>query len=394
MMLRNSLIIVAFLTAGMVSAQNLIPSAEWQVGTATDNLSAYINSGPAANNINDRGSIFVSGTDPFGGNATIWHVNSDPNEQNYTRYYGFKTTPVSNPTIDTTKDYRYTVWVKMLGANATTQNGIFSTGVKGTLNGSTNVQVQWRSGGNVPSSATPINNQWFLVVAYINGNGSTKTFSDAGMYDMNANKVGDVVGGTPMLNTGTPSIELFTHLRFNPGTNQSLVFFDPRLDEVNTSMPSKEKLIDPSLVEGGASLWATNTNGVHYNAGNVGIGTEDPGTDWKLAVNGKIRSKEIKVETGWADYVFEKDYPLPTLQEVEKHIAEKGHLINIPSAEEVETNGIELGEMNKLLLEKIEELTLYVLELNEKVEIRDSKLEKLQSELDNLKKRNVNTKQR
>lgn len=107
----------------------------------------------------------------------------------------------------------------------------------------------------------------------------------------------------------------------------------------------------------------------------VGIGTTNPGS-YKLAVNGNIRAKEIKVETGWADYVFKEGYNLPTLEEVEKHIKEKGHLINIPSAKEVEENGIQLGEMNKLLLEKIEELTLYTLEQEKRLQ----RIEKLLSQ--------------
>ena len=64
----------------------------------------------------------------------------------------------------------------------------------------------------------------------------------------------------------------------------------------------------------------------------------------------------------WPDYVFAKDYALPTLAALQQHINEKGHLPNIPSAVEIEANGLELGEMNKLLLEKIEELTLYILQ--------------------------------
>ena len=98
---------------------------------------------------------------------------------------------------------------------------------------------------------------------------------------------------------------------------------------------------------------------------NIGIGTDSfvDGTDtYRLSVYGKVRAHEIKVYTTWADYVFESNYKLPTLTEVENYIKEKGHLIDIPSAKEVEENGIKLGEMNKLLLQKIEELTLYTIE--------------------------------
>nr|WP_299167128.1 hypothetical protein [uncultured Allomuricauda sp.] len=111
--------------------------------------------------------------------------------------------------------------------------------------------------------------------------------------------------------------------------------------------------------------------------GNLGIGTSNPGT-WKLAVKGKIRAEEIKVETGWADYVFKEEYDLPTLEEVEKHIKEKGHLINIPSAKEVEENGIQLGEMNKLLLEKIEELTLYTIKQQQETQLLKERLKVLE----------------
>ena len=101
--------------------------------------------------------------------------------------------------------------------------------------------------------------------------------------------------------------------------------------------------------------------------GNVGIGTANPGI-WKLAVNGDIRAKKIKVEAGWSDFVFYKDYELPSLLEVENFIKENGHLKDIPSAMEVEKNGIFLGEMSSKLLQKIEELTLYTIEQEKKIE--------------------------
>lgn len=103
----------------------------------------------------------------------------------------------------------------------------------------------------------------------------------------------------------------------------------------------------------------------------IGIGTSSftDGTDvFKLSVAGNIRANRVKVYTTWADFVFEKDYKLPTLDEVEKHIAEKGHLKDIPSAKEVKEKGIELGEMNRLLLQKVEELTLYLIEMNKEMQ--------------------------
>jgi len=111
--------------------------------------------------------------------------------------------------------------------------------------------------------------------------------------------------------------------------------------------------------------------------GNIGIGTNDPG-DWKLAVNGNIRAKEIKVETGWSDFVFESDYNLPTLKEVEEHINEKGHLKDIPSAADVAKDGINLGEMNSKLLQKIEELTLYTIAQEKRILQMEERLNKLE----------------
>ncbi len=112
--------------------------------------------------------------------------------------------------------------------------------------------------------------------------------------------------------------------------------------------------------------------------GNIGIGTKSfvDGTDtYRLSIDGKVRAHAVKVYTDWADFVFEPDYKLPTLGEVEKYIEVNGHLKNIPSAKEVENHGVELGEMNKLLLQKIEELTLYTIQLKKELEVLKSKIE-------------------
>jgi hypothetical protein len=91
--------------------------------------------------------------------------------------------------------------------------------------------------------------------------------------------------------------------------------------------------------------------------GNVGIGTANP--TQKLSVNGSIRTKEVIVDTGWADYVFADNYKLKPLSEVEQQIKSDKHLPGIPSAAEVAEKGISVGEMQAKLLAKIEELTLH-----------------------------------
>lgn len=102
--------------------------------------------------------------------------------------------------------------------------------------------------------------------------------------------------------------------------------------------------------------------------GKVGIGTEAFGAE-RLAVNGNIRAKEIKVEaTGWPDYVFQKDYKISSLADLDRYIKANKHLPGIPTAQEVKQNGIELGEMNKLLLQKIEELTLHLIGKDKAIE--------------------------
>lgn len=102
--------------------------------------------------------------------------------------------------------------------------------------------------------------------------------------------------------------------------------------------------------------------------GNVGIGTATTG-EYKLAVEGTIGARRVQVkQTSWADFVFQQDYQLPSLHEVENYINANKHLSGIPSAEEVAKNGIDIGEMNKKLLQKVEELTLYMIEMKKEIE--------------------------
>ena len=123
------------------------------------------------------------------------------------------------------------------------------------------------------------------------------------------------------------------------------------------------------------------------NRSNVGIGTIDPQN--KLDVNGIIRAKEIKVESNWADFVFRKDYKLPTLEEVKKHIEEKGTLPGVPSESDVKVNGVNLGEVNALLLQKIEELTLYTIEQQDIIENMKNEIDELKHQFNSLKYREI-----
>lgn len=131
------------------------------------------------------------------------------------------------------------------------------------------------------------------------------------------------------------------------------------------------------------------------NSGNVGIGIAEPGNyklavsgqtrigtlaptsthgDAMLAVDGKMVSKSIYVtQQNWADFVFDKDYQLPKLSEIETYYKANGHLPLIPTALEVKENGVDLGEMNKLLLQKVEELTILLVEQEKRIEKLESK---------------------
>ena len=124
--------------------------------------------------------------------------------------------------------------------------------------------------------------------------------------------------------------------------------------------------------EAGSDLW----KGLFYfyNNGKIGINTSTPQNE--LDVNGTIRAKEIRVESDWADFVFKKGYNLPTLKEVKRHIDENGTLPGVPSEKEVKANGVNLAETDVLLLQKIEELTLYIIDLKQEIEDLKSQIKK------------------
>lgn len=208
----------------------------------------------------------------------------------------------------------------------------------------------------------------FLIVSLIAFSVSAQTIWDQAGGSIYSNAPGSVIINSPSGYTTA------TRLAILPPTNSGVSMV---IGEALTGMGHTSISMGISEYKNGYSyLQAIKASGSAYgdiimnlSGGKVGIGTDNPG-EYRLAVEGKIGAREVKVTLqSFADYVFERDYKLMNLTELDIFIQKNKHLPNIPSAAEVKENGgIDLGEMNVKLLEKIEELTLHVIELNKKVE--------------------------
>lgn len=164
--------------------------------------------------------------------------------------------------------------------------------------------------------------------------------------------------------------------------------------KTNATRPGEVRFIFGDNNVGNISYWHYNGTGwdnflkINYD-GNVGIGTESPTSKLdvngiitctsvasngevsctNISANGKITTKEVEVTLdAFPDYVFDEDYELRSLSEVEEFIKENKHLPGIPAAKEVLENGLSLGDMNVKLMEKVEELTLYIIQLQKEVD--------------------------
>jgi hypothetical protein len=113
--------------------------------------------------------------------------------------------------------------------------------------------------------------------------------------------------------------------------------------------------------------------------GKVGIGVSKP--QYELTVNGTIGGRKVKVtQETWADFVFESSYQLRSIPELQAFIKENGHLPEVPKAEEVKNDGLDLGEMDTKLLQKIEELTLYIIEQHKQIQELRADMEKMKEQ--------------
>jgi hypothetical protein len=184
------------------------------------------------------------------------------------------------------------------------------------------------------------NAQTRVLVSDANGNITYRDASSLG-------SGGSVSGSTNYIAKYSSTTSISNSLLFDNGTNVG----------VGTATPNTNAKLD--------------VNGNIFSSGKIAIGTTDMAniSTYSLAVNGDAIFKKVKVMAyPWADYVFEMDYPLPTLLEVEQFIQKNKHLPGVPTAKEVEKNGLDVAETQTILLQKIEELTLYVIQLKKEID--------------------------
>jgi hypothetical protein len=138
-----------------------------------------------------------------------------------------------------------------------------------------------------------------------------------------------------------------------------------------------------SLLVGYTSGSANYGTGNAYISGVVGIGTTTVPPGYAFAVNGSAIATSFTVQSygSWPDYVFKPSYQLPSLNLVKAYIDQNHHLPDVPSAEQVAKDGLNLGDMNKITMQKVEELTLYLIKKDEKIDEQQKQIDSLKEQL-------------
>ncbi|WP_121810181.1 hypothetical protein [Mucilaginibacter kameinonensis] len=171
---------------------------------------------------------------------------------------------------------------------------------------------------------------------------------------------------------------------FNSDASVVYLVFDILNRNGGTSVTAHFEGTGAYLPNWGGTLPASPVTAGNYplvvNFGNIGIGTASPQN--KLDVNGTIHSKAVLIDLiGWNDYVFKKDYRLALLSEVKAYIDKHQHLPEIPSEKEMIKNGLDVSEANKLLVKKMEEMTLYMIEAKEEIMTLQKEVKQLKTRL-------------
>lgn len=205
-------------------------------------------------------------------------------------------------------------------------------------------------------------------------------------------------GGINIISNSAGSYWNDCRITFDGEKSYLEVYFTSDIPSLIVSLDKTEwagaNIYDGTLPDGGgATVVSSKIGRVNFGegdfmltySGKIGVGTNSPKS--KLDVAGTITAAEIKVQAQTADFVFEDDYQLKDLSEVEEFISTNKHLPDVPSAKQMEEDGVGLAEMNKLLLQKVEELTLYVIQQQKEIsqlKAKEEKIEQLEAAIQSL----------
>ncbi len=344
---------------------NLLPVGNWTVGSGSVSPFTAVG-GSVASTYNQR---FLD-DNPFAIETIIWEVSSRSDQVNNG---GFT---VSLPSSDNVS-YRYSLWVKR---NADSSCPKVYLGAQNHTNASGNHSVTNLNGDPVSNpyfwwGSLPSPEKWYLMVGYLYETGyNGPVINKSGLFDP---ETGDrILTGEEkdfIQVSGENSSRLRTYfIQCNDKPNAKVQFWNPRVEVIDgNELPLCELM---QLSCSGESLWTQTGNNIYYDQGVVGINMDDTefdgfDTDFKLLVNGDVQAKRVKVSpTGWADFVFADDYELPTLKSVEAFISKNKHLPDMPSEREVLEQGVYLDNIDTKLLQKVEELTLYLIAQEKRID--------------------------